>query len=767
MPNSIRHVAIPILVLLPLLAGVVPVDRAVAQEATATIVDDFESDLWTFGFHSPEYNAKVAAYDTQDAHGGSRCIRTWMGAGPGYYNDAWATRTFPLATGQTPEALSVWFCRETRLDDWLEYAALVTVRALDASGAALDEQTYDVMAFCGRPASTFQWSNQPGWIYQEQRPGIYETGAPDYGRAPDGDIDPPAEWWYRLRVQPVDDLAVDWSQVASLEIRLTLKTMWFSTCSGGMRWDDLELTLAGGADDAESDTWAFDHANAAFPGTWIAGYDDADSHSPDRSLLTRFQDVGPNNDVDTIFAERAFTHVPGLIPGEMGVWYCMQEIEGGSYLQVAALATVTALGLDGQPLDERIHCLAVSDNTNGSWEGFANWAYQEGRPAVYEPGAPDYGRNPDGSILPPSGWWYRFAVDPTEDLDVNWAHVGEVRLRLAVYGAWAAGNAAGVRWDDALFAETNPFVDHFEEPLWAFGHAGSASPVYWTAGYCDQDAHSLDQSIRLTMADAQMPPGSDTIHAERIFPLPEGHVPGEMGVWYSTCQVDCAMGFLEGAARVTLAALDEAGVSLDEHDVCLLCRGGTSWTANPAWAYQDTSPPEREENAPDYARDGNGWIVPPVGWWYRFACSPVEVLDVDWAEVRSLKVRLSLGGSSLFANALGFRWDDLALFDNHLTTVEDVIAPHMPAVLGAHPNPFNPVTTFSFRLEAPGAATLDVHALDGRLVRRLLSGRLQKGEHRVVWDGRDDAGRRAASGAYLARLVAGGRAAAGKVTLIK
>jgi len=41
------------------------------------------------------------------------------------------------------------------------------------------------------------------------------------------------------------------------------------------------------------------------------------------------------------------------------------------------------------------------------------------------------------------------------------------------------------------------------------------------------------------------------------------------------------------------------------------------------------------------------------------------------------------------------------------------------------------------------------------------------GPHALVWDGRDDAGRPAASGAYLVRLRAEGRAAAAKLTLVR
>lgn len=69
------------------------------------------------------------------------------------------------------------------------------------------------------------------------------------------------------------------------------------------------------------------------------------------------------------------------------------------------------------------------------------------------------------------------------------------------------------------------------------------------------------------------------------------------------------------------------------------------------------------------------------------------------------------------------------------------------------PNPFNPSTTISFTLAKGEAASLAIHDLRGRLVRRLIEGEaLAAGSHDVVWDGRGDDGRSAAAGVYLYRL---------------
>jgi len=66
------------------------------------------------------------------------------------------------------------------------------------------------------------------------------------------------------------------------------------------------------------------------------------------------------------------------------------------------------------------------------------------------------------------------------------------------------------------------------------------------------------------------------------------------------------------------------------------------------------------------------------------------------------------------------------------------------------PNPFNPTTTIALVLDRPGTAVVAVHDARGRRVRTLQDGYLAAGRHLLTWDGRDAAGRPAASGIYFA-----------------
>jgi len=83
------------------------------------------------------------------------------------------------------------------------------------------------------------------------------------------------------------------------------------------------------------------------------------------------------------------------------------------------------------------------------------------------------------------------------------------------------------------------------------------------------------------------------------------------------------------------------------------------------------------------------------------------------------------------------------------------------------PNPFNPATEIRFRLPENAHIRLSVHDITGRLVTVLTDGAHESGEFALTWDGRDGAGREAASGTYFARLTAGNFTATRKMVLVR
>jgi hypothetical protein len=102
-------------------------------------------------------------------------------------------------------------------------------------------------------------------------------------------------------------------------------------------------------------------------------------------------------------------------------------------------------------------------------------------------------------------------------------------------------------------------------------------------------------------------------------------------------------------------------------------------------------------------------------------------------------------------------------------TVDPGLAPRPRETVfaGAVPNPFNPLTEFRFELPRPMQVELVIHDVSGRRVRTLVAGGMDAGPRSVAWSGRDDTGRRVASGTYFARLRTADRTITRAVTLIR
>ncbi len=187
----------------------------------------------------------------------------------------------------------------------------------------------------------------------------------------------------------------------------------------------------------------------------------------------------------------------------------------------------------------------------------------------------------------------------------------------------------------------------------------------------------------------------------------------------------------------------------------------------------------------------------------EFAVGAVPVSNVDWDAFQALLEVYAAeitGGSGLFGFAEGFSpaevgatpaeysiaFDDdgavedslyTALLTFHTRDDQDVVGAseldQLEVVLRASvepgtfvpddgalalsldlasPNPFRDGAVLALTL--PEASEVRAHVLDvtGRLVARIASGRLPSGTHRLLWDGRDGAGREVASGIYFVRV---------------
>lgn len=155
-----------------------------------------------------------------------------------------------------------------------------------------------------------------------------------------------------------------------------------------------------------------------------------------------------------------------------------------------------------------------------------------------------------------------------------------------------------------------------------------------------------------------------------------------------------------------------------------------------------------------------------------------EVTDNSWLPVEydisaiadhhvTVYIRWTMGTTDGSYQYAGWNLDDVEIWGVPTALSGAGPVPTYELSVDNYPNPFNPVTTIKYVLSQAGPATVRVYDLQGRLVRDLVHGDLPAGPGRVVWDGNDRKGLKAASGVYFVQVVAGGQRADHKLILLK
>ena len=158
-----------------------------------------------------------------------------------------------------------------------------------------------------------------------------------------------------------------------------------------------------------------------------------------------------------------------------------------------------------------------------------------------------------------------------------------------------------------------------------------------------------------------------------------------------------------------------------------------------------------------------GWSGNSGGW-------QGAVFDIQEYTDLMVKYRFKFYSDSNVRGA-GFFIDDVT-FDtgNSVSPVElagDTPSPRR-AGLSIHPNPFNPQTTIQWEVTRPGQVKVRVFDARGLLVKDLVDEFSNETRGSVVWDGRNNQGRAAASGTYLVQVKGStGQTSTKRVTLIK
>ena len=73
-------------------------------------------------------------------------------------------------------------------------------------------------------------------------------------------------------------------------------------------------------------------------------------------------------------------------------------------------------------------------------------------------------------------------------------------------------------------------------------------------------------------------------------------------------------------------------------------------------------------------------------------------------------------------------------------------------ILQNYPNPFNPVTEITFTIEEYGQLSLSIFDLRGNLVKKLKEEIGPPGRYQVIWNSKDENGKKVPSGVYLCQL---------------
>lgn len=153
----------------------------------------------------------------------------------------------------------------------------------------------------------------------------------------------------------------------------------------------------------------------------------------------------------------------------------------------------------------------------------------------------------------------------------------------------------------------------------------------------------------------------------------------------------------------------------------------------------------------DLARDLNLSVASGNGYEFPLSASRIRAID-ELLELLSREVtfdtELERFRDLLKASEGRSFW---SLFEEDaLLRFADV--PDEPFLNQNAPNPFNPSTMIRFGLPKDGHVLLRIYSTEGQLIRTLLSENVTSGSRELVWDGKDDAGKSAASGVYIAVL---------------
>jgi hypothetical protein len=108
--------------------------------------------------------------------------------------------------------------------------------------------------------------------------------------------------------------------------------------------------------------------------------------------------------------------------------------------------------------------------------------------------------------------------------------------------------------------------------------------------------------------------------------------------------------------------------------------------------------------------------------------------------------------------------------DGVTVSVDELVPGANPPPLArihASPNPLSTSAQVFYTSTHRERGSIRIYSADGRLVRTLLEGTIDPGDHRIHFDGKDDSGRRLAAGGYFVKIQTDHAQAAGKLSILR
>jgi histidinol-phosphate aminotransferase len=99
--------------------------------------------------------------------------------------------------------------------------------------------------------------------------------------------------------------------------------------------------------------------------------------------------------------------------------------------------------------------------------------------------------------------------------------------------------------------------------------------------------------------------------------------------------------------------------------------------------------------------------------------------------------------------------------------MSEITPPTMFGLNSIYPNPFNSRCEIKITTVGSEKTSLSIYDVNGRKIRSLLNQSVHPGEHKIIWDGKDVAGKMVASGVYIMNLIQGEHAVSSRATLVK